>query len=150
MQQRQETYVFISTYEARANRDTGLTVHPGGRGGFRQKLLGDKPEHRIGFAFISGTSDELRNKLQRCVIGCALKNQIITRQESAIFTLCSLSRQALTHALTNTITGDHIRLKIALVSTSRWLAVAMYGEAQVYQRITQEIMGLCLHRYPPA
>ena len=94
---------------------------------FRQKLLGDKPEHRIGFAFISGTSDELRNKLQRCVIGCALKNQIITRQESAIFTLCSLSRQALTHALTNTITGDHIRLKIALVSTSRWLAVAMYG-----------------------
>ncbi|MEG9311503.1 HutP family protein [Klebsiella pneumoniae] len=60
------------------------------------------------------------------------------------------SRQALTHALTNTITGDHIRLKIALVSTSRWLAVAMYGEAQVYQRITQEIMGLCLHRYPPA
>ncbi|MEI6934357.1 HutP protein, partial [Klebsiella pneumoniae] len=53
---------------------------------FRQKLLGDKPEHRIGFAFISGTSDELRNKLQRCVIGCALKNQIITRQESAIFT----------------------------------------------------------------
>ncbi|WP_227630968.1 HutP family protein [Klebsiella pneumoniae] len=48
------------------------------------------------------------------------------------------------------MTGDHIRLKIALVSTSRWLAVAMYGEAQVYQRITQEIMGLCLHRYPPA
>ena len=67
---------------------------------FRQKLLADKPEHRIGFAFISGTPDELRNKLQRSVIGCALKKQIITRQESAIFTLCSLSRQALTHALT--------------------------------------------------
>ena len=79
---------------------------------FRQKLLGDKPEHRIGFAFISGTSDELRNKLQRCVIGCALKNQIITRQESAIFTLCSLSRQALTHALTNTITGDQDRKSV--------------------------------------
>ncbi len=29
---------------------------------FRQKLLGDKPEHRIGFAFISGTSDELRKQ----------------------------------------------------------------------------------------
>lgn len=84
---------------------------------FRQKLLADKPEHRIGFAFISGTPDELRNKLQRSVIGCALKNQIITRQESAIFTLCSLSRQALTHALTNTISDDHIRMKIALVST---------------------------------
>lgn len=55
---------------------------------FRQKLLADKPEHRIGFAFISGTP--------------------------------------------------------------RWLAVAMYGEAQVYQRITQEIMGLSLHRYSPA
>jgi hypothetical protein len=50
-----ETYVFISTYEARANRDAGLTVHAGGRGDFRQKLLADKPEHRIGFAFISGT-----------------------------------------------------------------------------------------------
>jgi malonate transporter MadM subunit len=108
---------------------------------FRQKLLGDKPEHRIGFAFISGTSDELRNKLQRCVIGCALKNQIITRQESAIFTLCSLSRQALTHALTNTITGDHIRLKIALVSTSRWLAVAMYGEARFISGLLRKSWG---------
>ena len=117
---------------------------------FRQKLLADKPEHRIGFAFISGTPDELRNKLQRSVIGCALKNQIITRQESAIFTLCSLSRQALTHALTNTISDDHIRMKIALVSTPRWLAVAMYGEAQVYQRITHEIMGHSQHRYSPA
>lgn len=35
-----ETYVFISTYEARANRDTGLTVHPGGRGGFPAKATG--------------------------------------------------------------------------------------------------------------
>lgn len=30
---------------------------------FRQKLLADKPEHKVGFVFMTGTSDELKNKL---------------------------------------------------------------------------------------
>lgn len=117
---------------------------------FRQKLLTDKPEHKIGFAFISGTADEIRNKLQRCVIGCALKNQVISRQETAIFTLSEIGRQALTHALKDAASNDRIRIKIAIVSNSRWLAVAMYGEAQIFQYLTHEIMGFSLHRYSPA
>ena len=27
---------------------------------FRQKLLADKPEHKVGFVFMTGTSDELK------------------------------------------------------------------------------------------
>lgn len=117
---------------------------------FRQKLLVDKPEHRVGFAFITGTASEIKNKLQRCVIGCALKNQIINRQETAIFTLCQTSHQALTHALINTISDDRLRIKIALVSNPHWLAVSIYGEAFIYHRMTHEIMGFCLHRYSPS
>lgn len=117
---------------------------------FRQQLLVDKPEHRVGFAFMTGTSAEIKNKLQRCVVGCALKHQIISRQETAIFTLCHTSHQALMHALANNIADDHLRIKIALVSSPRWLAVSIYGEALVYQRMSHEIMGFGLHRYSPS
>lgn len=117
---------------------------------FRQKLLEDKPEHKVGFAFMTGTADEIKNKLQRCVIGCAFKHQIITRQESAIFTLCQASHQALTHALANNINGDKIRIKIALVSNPGWLAVSVYGETVVYQRLSHEIMGFSLSRFSPS
>lgn len=117
---------------------------------FRQKLLVDKPEHKVGFAFMTGTSDEIKNKLQRCVIGCAFRHQIITRQESAIFTLCQASNQALTHALANNISGDRIKIKIALVSNPRWLAVSIYGETVVYQRLSHELMGFSLYRFSPS
>ncbi|MBA7845009.1 HutP family protein [Klebsiella sp. RHBSTW-00484] len=117
---------------------------------FRQKLLIDKPEHKVGFAFMTGTSDEIKTKLQRCVIGCAFKHQIITRQETAIFTLCQASHQALSHALANNINGDRIRIKIALVSNPRWLAVSIYGETVVYQRLSQELMGFSLCRFSPS
>ncbi|CAM3423242.1 hypothetical protein SB6411_02465 [Klebsiella spallanzanii] len=117
---------------------------------FRQKLLVDKPEHKVGFAFMTGTSDEIKNKLQRCVIGCAFRHQIITRQESAIFTLCQASNQALTHALANSISGDRIKIKIALVSNPKWLAVSIYGETVVYQRLSHELMGFSLYRFSPS
>lgn len=117
---------------------------------FRQKLLTDKPGHRVGFAFMTGASGEIKNKLQRCVVGCALKHQIIGRQDTAIFTLCRTSQQALNHALANNIADEHIRIKIALVSNPHWLAVSIYGEAQVYQRMSHEITGFCLHRYSPS
>lgn len=117
---------------------------------FRQKLLADKPEHKVGFVFMTGTSDELKNKLQRCIIGCAFKHQIITCQESAIFTLCQVSHQALTHALANSINGDRMRIKIALVSNPKWLAVAIYGESVVYQRLSHELMGFSLSRFSPS
>ena len=117
---------------------------------FRQKLLTDKPEHKVGFVFMTGTSDEIKNKLQRCVIGCAFKHQIITRQGPAIFTLCQTSHQALTHALTNNINGDRVRTKIALGSNPKWLAVAIYGETVVYQRLSHELMGFSLSRFSPS
>lgn len=117
---------------------------------FRLKLLSDKPEHRVGFAFMTGTAEEIKHKLQRCVVGCALKHQIISRQDTAIFTLCRTSQQALAHALANNIADDHIRIKLALVSNPHWLAVSIYGEARVYQRMSHEIMGFCLHRYSPS
>lgn len=117
---------------------------------FRQQLLTEKPEHRVGFAFMTGTSGEIKNKLQRCVIGCALKNHITPRQDSAIFTLCRTSHLALTNALANNIADDRLRIKIALVSNGSWLAVSIYGETLIYQRMSHEIMGFCLHRYSPA
>mgnify|MGYP002571464930 FL=1 len=112
---------------------------------FRQKLLAE-----VGFVFMTGTSDEIKNKLQRCIIGCAFKHQIITRQESAIFTLCQVSHQALTHALANSINGDRMRIKIALVSNPKWLAVAIYGESVVYQRLSHELTGFSLSRFSPS
>ena len=117
---------------------------------FRQKLLIDRPDHHVGFAFLTGTTGEIKNKLQRSVIGCALKQQIIPRQEIAIFSLCQLSNQALNQALENTLSESHIRIKISLISNSRWIAAAIYGEALIYQRMSQEIMGLSLHRFSPS
>ncbi|HCF8167860.1 TPA: HutP family protein [Klebsiella oxytoca] len=117
---------------------------------FRRKLQADKPGHKVGFAFMTGTADEIKNKLQRCVIGCAFKHQIITRQEPAIFTLCQASHQALTHALANNINSERIKIKIALVSNPGWLAVSIYGETVVYQRLSHEIMGFSLSRFSPA
>ncbi|WP_315970349.1 HutP family protein [Escherichia fergusonii] len=79
-----------------------------------------------------------------------LKQQIIPRQEIAIFSLCQLSNQALNQALENTLSESHIRIKISLISNSRWIAAAIYGEALIYQRMSQEIMGLSLHRFSPS
>jgi len=117
---------------------------------FRQKLLVDKPEHRVGFAFMTGTAGEIKHKLRHCIIGCALKHQIIPRKEAAIFTLCQTGHQALLHALASNTIDDHLRIKIALLSNPHWLAVSVYGEAVIYQRMSHELMGFCLHRYSPS
>ncbi|CNH52377.1 HutP [Yersinia frederiksenii] len=111
---------------------------------FLQTLHSELPEYRAGFTFLTGTPEELRKKLQRCILGCAFKNMVISKKESEIFSLLRASQQALNNALINGMEEGHIKLKVGMVSNGQWLSVALYGEIIYYPRLSHEVIGFGL------
>ncbi|HOP62414.1 MAG TPA: HutP family protein [Spirochaetota bacterium] len=93
---------------------------------------------KLAVTFVSGLTSEIKNTFLKSVIGCALQNEIIEKNDKRIHALVHAGIDALAGITHSAPIEGSLKLKIAIVADSDWIAVAIYGDSAFYPLTNHE------------
>ena len=102
----------------------------------------DYKQYKLAVTFITGSKNEVMKTLSKSAIGCALQNGIVKAEAGPVHAVMHASLEAIT-GITNHILFDAaLKLKMAIVSDGKWVAVALYGDSAIHPITNHERAGL--------
>ena len=103
----------------------------------KQELASD-PHYRLAITVVSGISSEVKQNFVESIIGCALQNNIIVKSSGNIHAVVHAALDALNGVVHQVPADSSLKLKVAIVSDGKWIAVAIYGDSAFYPMTNHE------------
>ena len=97
---------------------------------------------RLAVTFVTGLSAEVKSSFVKSIIGCALQNGIIRKSPGEIHAVLHAALDALTGIVHSVPADASLKLKVAIVADSHWIAVAIYGDSAFYPSTNHERSAL--------
>lgn len=92
---------------------------------------------------VGGKADsDLHIKITNAVIGAALNNKVIQKTPHDMHALLHATEEAKIGIFHNNNLSTNLALKIAIMCSENWLAVAIYGESSMHTYTSHERCGL--------
>ncbi len=98
--------------------------------------------YKLAITFVSGLSNEIRTSFVKAVIACAVKNEIIEKTPGQIHAVLHAALDAFTGVVHAVPADASLKLKVAIVTDTNWVAVAIYGDSAFYPLTNHERSGL--------
>lgn len=102
------------------------------------------PEYKFVVTELGGksTMDEFQEKTTRVVLGACLNAGLISKQTHEIHAVLHATEEAKKGILVNASSSTHLALKIAIVRSHKWVAVAIFGDSAIHYTTNHERAGL--------
>lgn len=97
---------------------------------------------RLAVTVISGMLAAVRQNFIKSIVSCTLQNGIFDKSAPHIHGLIHAGMDAFSGAFLNSTLSGSVKLKVGIVSDSRWIAVAVYGDSAFYPTTNHERCGL--------
>lgn len=91
---------------------------------------------------VGGERQEFDRKFYKAVIGAALNNEIIVKNSREMHALLHATEEAKKGFLLKDVYSMNIAVKISIVRSDTWLAVAMYGYSAMHSITNHSRVGL--------
>ncbi len=98
---------------------------------------------RTGVSFVAGASKEVNEKIINNILGCALKENIVS--SSCVHGLLHAGVSAFGHFGHDGLLYGHLKIKIAIVANKEWIAVALYGLSSINKLTNHEKSSLSIY-----
>lgn len=89
------------------------------------------PNFRLAITFVAGYSSEIRKRFVKSVIACAIENGIVYKDATAIHGLMHAALEAFESIGANVPAEASLKMKVAIVTDDKWIAVAIYGDSAI-------------------
>lgn len=89
----------------------------------------NKDEYKVAITFISGMTGSIKSSFIKSIIGCALQNGIVEKQNTQVHAVVHAALDALNGILYHIDADSSVKMKVAIVRDNHWIAVAMYGDS---------------------
>ncbi|MDC7784979.1 HutP family protein [Rhodoplanes sp. TEM] len=97
---------------------------------------------RLTVTYVSGRKGDIERVFVRSLIGAALKADTVQERAGAIHAVIHAGLEAW-HGLTNAVVdSSSLKIKVAIVSDGKWVAIAAYGDSAMHQLTNHERIGL--------
>ncbi len=106
-----------------------------------KRLLSNSP-FKLAITFVSGLSNEIRGTFVKSVINCALQNEIIQKSPGQIHAVVHAALDAFTGVVHAVPADASLKIKVAIVTDHKWVAVAVYGDSAFFHMTNHERSGL--------
>ncbi|RAI42572.1 HutP family protein [Rhodoplanes roseus] len=104
-------------------------------------LVGQEHHLKLTVTYVSGRKGDIEKVFVRSLIGAALKAETITEKAGPIHAVVHAGLEAwhgLTHAV---VDSSSLKVKVAIVSDGKWVAIAAYGDSAMHQLTNHERIG---------
>ena len=96
---------------------------------------------RIGVTFVSGIRTEVVKSFIKSLVACALQSKVIRHRSNEIHGVIHAGLECLNGVSSHVAAESSMKLKIAMVSDGRWIAIAAHGESAFHPETNHERMG---------
>ena len=108
-----------------------------------KKEYADNPNLQFVVTEVGGnTKKDFQEKVTRSVLGAALNAGLITKRPNEVHALFHATEEAKRGAIVNTSSDAHLAMKVAIVRTKFWIAVAFFGDSAIHPITSHERCGL--------
>lgn len=108
----------------------------------KQIVAKDYKQYKLAVTFITGSRNEVMKSLTKSAIGCALQNEIVKPDPGAVHAVMHAALEAVTGITNHILLDAALKLKMAIVSDGKWVAVALYGDSAIHPITNHERAGL--------
>lgn len=108
---------------------------------FFKQYVADKLNFRMAITFVSGARTDVVKSFVKSIIACALQGKVIRNQNTEIHGVIHAGLECLNCISSVGSSESSLKLKIAIVSDGRWVAVAAHGESAFHPDTNHERMG---------
>jgi len=108
----------------------------------KQIVAKDYKQYKLAVTFITGSRNEVMKSLTKSAIGCALQNEIVKPEAGSVHAVMHAALEAVTGITNHILLDAALKLKMAIVSDGKWVAVALYGDSAIHPITNHERAGL--------
>lgn len=102
----------------------------------------DYKDFKLAVTFITGSRNDVMKNLSKAAIGCALQNNIVKADSGQVHAVMHASLEAVTGITNHVLLDANLKIKMAIVSDGKWVAVALYGDSAIHPLTNHERAGL--------
>ena len=96
---------------------------------------------KLTVTYVSGRKGDIEKVFVRSLIGAALKAETIHERSGEIHAVIHAGLEAW-HSLTDAVVdSSSLKIKVAIVSDGRWVAIGAYGDSAMHHLTNHERMG---------
>ena len=104
----------------------------------KEKIEKSSNNIKLAITVVAGVLKDVKETFVKSIIGCALQNNIVNKNSVEIHGVLHGALDALI-GITHQIPVDaSIKMKVALVTDGRWIAIAIYGDSAIYPLTNHE------------
>lgn len=97
--------------------------------------------YKLTAIYVSGRKTEIESMFVRSLVSAALKANVIEETSRSIHAVVHAGMEAW-HALTDAVVGgSSLKVKVAIVSDGKWVAIAAYGVSAMHRLTNHERVG---------
>lgn len=99
-------------------------------------------QFRLAITFVTGTRSEVMKVVSKSAVSCALQNNVIKKAANQVHAVVHATIEAIGGIVEYIPADSSLKLKLSVVSSPDWLAVAIYGDSAVHPMTNHERAGL--------
>lgn len=99
------------------------------------------PGFRLAVTFVSGLTSDVRKKIAQAVIACSLQNKIIEKSPGSVHAVMHAALEAFEQIGSHVPVDASLKMKVAITTDDRWVAVAIYGDSAIQAMTNHERAG---------
>lgn len=89
------------------------------------------PGMKVAITFISGMTTEVKRRFVQAVITCSVQNEIIRKEKEPVHAVMHAALEAFDHISSHIPAEASLKMKVAVVTDGKWVAVAIYGDSAI-------------------
>jgi len=108
-----------------------------------KKEYANNPDIQFVVTEVGGnTKKDFQEKVTRSVLGAALNAGLISKRPNEVHALFHAAEEAKRGTIVNISSDAHLAMKVAIVRTKYWIAVALFGDSAIHPITSHERCGL--------
>lgn len=97
----------------------------------KERIAAIAPGMKIAITFVSGMTTEVKRRFVQAVITCSVQNEIIRKEKEPVHAVMHAALEAFDHICSHIPAEASLKMKVAVVSDGKWVAVAIYGDSAI-------------------
>jgi len=106
-----------------------------------KKYISENTRLKISVTFVSGIQSDVSKSFVRSLVTCALHGHVVQHQHNHIHAVIHAGLECLKGVTSDVAAETSLKLKVAIVSDGRWVAIAAHGESAFHPETNHERMG---------
>jgi len=89
------------------------------------------PGMKVAITFVSGMTTDVKRKFIQAVITCSVQNELIRKEKETVHAVMHAALEAFDHICSHIPADASLKMKVAIVTDEKWVAVAIYGDSAI-------------------